>query len=128
MKPRLLLVVVVGLLASVVTAHGHHSFAATYQEDKTISVEGKIVQFQFRNPHSFVQILDSKGVRWALEWGGAAQLGGQGVTRESLKAGDVITVTGNPGRNASDNRVRMKTLYRKSDGFGWGTKAGEGVD
>ena len=128
MKPRLLLVAVVGLLVSIVTAYAHHSFAATYQEDKTISVEGKIVQFQFRNPHSFVQILDGKGVRWALEWGGAAQLGGQGVTRESLKAGDVITVTGSPGRNLSDNRVRMKTLFRKSDGFGWGTKDGEVFD
>jgi hypothetical protein len=128
MKLRLLLVAAVGLLALIVPVYAHHSFAATYQEDKTISVEGKIVQFQFRNPHSFVQILDSKGARWALEWGGAAQLGGQGVTRESLKAGDVITVTGSPGRNLSDNRVRMKTLFRKSDGFGWGTKDGEVFD
>ena len=34
----------------------HHSFAATYFEDKTETVEGELVQFLFRNPHSFVHV------------------------------------------------------------------------
>ena len=66
--------------------------------------------------------------RWAIEWGGAGQLGGQGVTRETLKPGDKVIITGNPGRNPADHRVRMVTLRRPSDGFGWGTAAGETFD
>ena len=132
MKGRLLVLLVVGVLLFGVTAYAHHSFAATYHEDKTVQIEGKLVQFMFRNPHSFVSIEapDENGVmlRWGVEWGGAGQLGGQGVTRETLKPGDVVTVTGNPGRNAADHRIRMLTLRRKSDGFGWGQRPGEVVD
>jgi hypothetical protein len=66
--------------------------------------------------------------RWAVEWGGTNQLGAQGVTRETLRPGDVVVITGNPGRNPADFRVRMLTLHRNSDGYGWGAKPGETVD
>src|SRR5688572_30350866 len=73
-------------------AYAHHSFAATYLEDQSVTIEGELVQFLFRNPHSFVHLnvkeKDGKMVRYAVEWGGAGQLGGQGVTRETLKIGD----------------------------------------
>lgn len=110
----------------------HHSFAAAYFEDKTTQVEGKLVQFQFRNPHSFIQleVKNSRGEieRWSIEWGGASQLGSQGITSETLKYGDLVTIFGNPGRVAEDRRIRMLWLRRKSDNFGWGQKPGEVVD
>jgi hypothetical protein len=131
-KGILLIVFTVALLAAGMTARAHHSFAATYDESKTVKIEGKLVQFMFRNPHSFVHVMapDDGGQeqRWAVEWGGAGQLGGQGVTRETLKPGDVVVITGNPGRNPADHRVRMVTLRRPSDGFGWGTQPGQTVD
>jgi len=97
MKRHLFIALLVaGTLACAVQLYAHHSFTATYHEDQTVKIEGKMVQFQFRNPHSFVQILDDKGIRWSVEWGGAGQLGGQGVTRETLKPGDVVVITGNP--------------------------------
>jgi hypothetical protein len=126
---RLLLVIVAMAALTGVRAYAHHSFAATYFEDKTMKIEGKLVQFQFRNPHSFVHVEapDEKGQvqRWAVEWGGASQLGGQGITSDTLKYGDVVIITGNPGRNPEDHRMRMQTLHRKSDGFGWGTRPGD---
>jgi hypothetical protein len=114
------------------TARAHHSFAATYHEDQTVKIEGKLVQFLFRNPHSFVHVEapDENGEmqRWAVEWGGVGQLAGQGITRETLKAGDVVAITGNPGRNPADHRLRMVTLKRPSDGFTWGQQPGQVVD
>src|SRR4051794_20249141 len=102
MKRRVLVLLLLAGLASGARLYAHHSFAATYHEDKIIKVEGTMVQFQFRNPHSFVQVdaPDEKGVmqRWGIEWGGAGQLGGQGVNRYTLKAGDHVIITGNPGR------------------------------
>jgi hypothetical protein len=131
-RGTLLIVVTVTLMVAGMTARAHHSFAATYDESKTVKIEGKLVQFMFRNPHSFVHIMapDDAGQeqRWAVEWGGAGQLGGQGVTRETLKPGDVVVITGNPGRNPADHRVRMVTLRRPSDGFGWGTQPGQTVE
>jgi len=47
---------VLGALALSVPASAHHSFAATYYEDKTVKIEGELVQFLYRNPHSFVHI------------------------------------------------------------------------
>lgn len=127
-----LAVLVIALVASATPGRAHHSFAATYDETRTVKIEGRLVQFLFRNPHSFVHVMapDENGQeqRWAVEWGGAGQLVGQGVTRESLKPGDIVVVTGNPARNAAEHRIRMATLRRPSDGFGWGVKPGETVD
>ena len=113
-------------------AYAHHSFAATYLEDRMVTIEGDIRQFLFRNPHSWVHIdvkeKDGTVVRYAVEWGGAGQLGGQGVTRETLKPGDYVVISGSPGRNPADHRVRMVTLRRPKDGFGWGQRPGEVVD
>ena len=113
-------------------AYAHHSFAATYLEDQTVSVEGELVQFLFRNPHSFVHVMvkekDGTMTRYAVEWGGTNQLGGTGVTRETLKPGDFVVISGSPGRNPADHRLRMVTLRRPKDGFGWGAKPGEVVD
>lgn len=132
MKRQLFFLVLAAMLVAGVMAYAHHSFTSTYFDDKTVKIEGKIVQFQFRNPHSFVTVLapDEKGEmqRWGVEWGGAGQLTGQGVTRYTLKAGDEVVITGRPGRTPSDHRLLMRTLLRKSDGFGWGSRDGQVVD
>jgi len=132
MKGRLLVVLTIAVAGAGMTARAHHSFAATYHEDRTVKIEGKLVQFLFLNPHSFVHVEapDDSGEmqRWAVEWGGVGQLAGQGITRETLKAGDVVVITGNPGRNPADHRMRMVTLRRPSDGFTWGQQPGQVVD
>ena len=128
------LVVLLGVGASIVgaQAYAHHSFAATYLEDQSVTIEGEMVQFLFRNPHSFVHVMvkekDGSMARYAVEWGGTGQLGGQGVTRDTLKPGDVVVVSGSPGRNPLDKRVRLVTLLRPKDGYVWGKRPGEVVD
>ena len=102
----------------------HHSFTATYDENTTIKIEGELVQFMFRNPHAFVAVMapDENGQmqRWGVEWGGAALSPARASRRDTLKARPPRIITGNPGRNAEDHRVRMRSLLRPSDGFGWG--------
>ena len=132
MNVRFAVALALTVAAATAGTRAHHSFAATYDESKMVTVEGKLIQFQFRNPHSFVHVMapDANGreQRWSIEWGAAGQLGGQGVSRDTLKVGDVVWILGNPGRNPADRRVRMLTLKRASDGFSWGDKAGETVD
>lgn len=107
----------------------HHSFAATYLEDKTITIEATVVQFLFRNPHSLVHVdapdETGKTQRWTVEWGSAGQLGGSGIARDTLKGGDVVLITGNPGRDPSEHRVRLLTIRRKNGEPLWGTRPGE---
>lgn len=131
---RTVLALIIG--ASVLcgmTAYAHHSVGAAYDSKKEIKLEGKLVQFLFRNPHSFVHIEapDEKGVmqRWAVEWGGASSLGGQGVSSTTLKVGDEVVITGNPARSTTEGyRLKLNTLLRKKDGFKWGGRPGEVVD
>ena len=119
-------------LVAIAPASAHHSFAATYFEDQTTKIEGDLVQFQFRNPHSYVhlQAPDEKGEmqRWAVEWAGTSQLANTGVTRESLKIGDQVVITARPSRVSGEYRVLMVRLVRPSDGFTWGSRGGEVVD
>jgi hypothetical protein len=123
MKRFLAVLVAAGACAAGAQVYAHHSFPDTYLENQRVTIEGELVQVLFRNPHSFVHVMvkERNGaiVRYAVEWVGAAELGGQGVTPNTLKIGDHVIISGTPGRNAADHRVRMIALRRPSDGFGW---------
>ena len=131
MMRRLLLGASAAFLLSSGAAYAHHSFQATYDTEKTITIKGTLVSFDFRNPHSFVHVMapDSDGQmqRWGIEWATASVLQRQGVTRTTFKPGDVVIITGSPGRDPGDHRIRMQSIHRPSDGFGWGDKPDEVV-
>jgi hypothetical protein len=133
MKTRLFLLVIAGVMVfGLITAYGHHSITSTYDASKEIKLEGKLVLILFRNPHVFLHmdVPNAKGTpeRWAIEWGGTAQLSGQGVTRDTFKTGDQLTIMGDPSRTIGERRAKMNTLERPSDGFVWGKRPGEVVD
>ncbi len=122
---------VVVALALSAQAWAHHSFAATYLEDQEVTIKGRLVQFLLRNPHSFVHIMveqpDGSMARYVVEWGSPAQLRGK-VSRDTLRPGDQVIISGNPSRNAADHRVRLLKFERPSDGWSWGMLAGETFD
>jgi len=123
MKYLLSVVLAAAALVSAGAAYAHHSFAATYFVDREITVEGTLTQFLFRNPHSFIKIqapdADGKMQIWSIEWGGSAQLDREHVTRDTLRPGDHVIATGNPGRDPSEHRIRLHKLVRPSDGWKW---------
>lgn len=101
----------------------HHSFPATYVMDDMETIEGVMVQFLFRNPHSFVHVMvadeeTGENQRYAVEWGGASALAGS-VDRSSLKPGDRVRISGQPGRNPEDHRLRMQSLEVVDGDFVW---------
>ena len=132
MMGRVLFVVIAASLVAGSAAYAHHSYAATYDVSKEIKLAGKLVQFVYRNPHSFVTIQapDPEGVqqRWAIEWSGSGQLANAGVTRESLKVGDQVVIIGRPSRVPGEFRALMVSLKRPADGFTWGGRAGQVVE
>src|SRR5579885_3248150 len=118
MKSKLLVLLFAGATILGVRAYAHHSFAATYFEDKKVTIDGKLVQFLYRNPHSFVHVEapDEKGQmqRWAVEWGAGLQLNRQGVTRETLHPGDHVIITvcacaPSPGRKTAGSGAAPST-------------------
>jgi hypothetical protein len=107
-----------GLLSGTAPIFGHHSVHGTYLEDAPFAkVEGTVIQFLLRNPHSYGRVEDAAHVIWDIEWGNGGKLGQQGVCSGSLKAGDHVVVTGNQGRNPSGHWLYLRTIDRPSDGF-----------
>ncbi|PYT72210.1 MAG: hypothetical protein DMG39_10635 [Acidobacteria bacterium] len=121
-KYAIVLLVVITLVGSS-CAYAHHSFAATYYIDRTQTIEGNIVEFLYRNPHSYIKVEapDDKGQKqvWAIEWAGGAQLAEEHVSRDTLKPGDHVIVSGNPARDAASHRIRIQNINRPSDGWKW---------
>jgi hypothetical protein len=128
---KMLLGIAVATLFAVPTL-AHHSFAAVYKSGESVTIEGKVVQFLFRNPHSVLHVVteeaDGSSTRWAIEWQGATQLGASGISTQTLRPGDPVIVTGTPGRIEAEHRMLLVTLQRTTDGLNWGNRAGEVVN
>ena len=129
---RMLLLSLSAAFVAGTAVYAHHSYSATYDTGHQVTLDGKLVQFAFKNPHSFVtvQAPDEKGVmqRWSVEWSGTGQLNNQGVTRETLRVGDMVVVVGNPSRVPGEYKALMVSLKRPLDGFSWGGRGGQAVD
>jgi hypothetical protein len=109
---------------------GHHSFSVYYLESDTIEVEGDVVEFQYKNPHSWVYVVGAEqpfGRRqaYAAEWGSTSALERNGITKLTLRVGDSVRIWGSPNRNPNDNRIRLKRIERRSDGWRWGQNGRE---
>lgn len=101
-------VALIGLLALVVTpalVNAHHSAVAFDLSKPHISVTGKVIQFIWRSPHTSInlEVVNAQGVTevWKWEGGGTVALVKSGITRDTIKPGDTLTISGNPLRDAS---------------------------
>lgn len=107
------------LMFGGVAVVAHHS-AAAFDTQKEVTINGTVKSYRFTNPH--VQLVvtvrkdDGSTVDVEVEAGAASVLNGLGFTRDSLKIGELVTVTGNPARLAPDREMLGKDLYKKSDG------------
>lgn len=109
---RGLLGVILGLLLPA-SLTAHHSFAAQYDRTKPVTLTGKVTRLEWMNPHIYfyIDVTDARGsvVNWAIEGGNPAGLYRNGWRKDSLKAGDVVTVDGWLARDGS-NLANLRTL------------------
>lgn len=99
-------------------ALAHHSFSAEYDNDKPITLSGKVTEMKWSNPHGWIYLDvtgdDGKVTNWALETSAANGLIRRGWRKEDLPAGTVLQVEGWQARNGSSTgNIRSVTL---SDG------------
>jgi hypothetical protein len=91
------------LVAAATPASSHHSFSM-FERDKQITLRGTVKEFQWTNPHSWIQLTvpgasGAAAVEWAIEGGSPNQLVRTGWAKDSLKPGDQVTVVTKPLRN-----------------------------
>ncbi len=91
-----------GTFAATPVVLAHHSFAATYDATKSVTLNGTISRVEFRNPHIWVY-LDVPGTSGVVSWGceGAApnQLFRQGWRPDTLQPGEKVTLEGFAARS-----------------------------
>lgn len=111
----------IGLLAATAaliaahSANAHHSFAAEFDANSPIDLTGTVTKVAWANPHTFfyMDVTNAKGdvENWALEMGSPNGLMRRGWTRDSMKIGDVVTVTGSRAKDGSfKGNARSVTL------------------
>jgi uncharacterized protein DUF6152 len=94
----------------------HHS-AAAFNTQQQVTVNGAITQYSFRNPHVYITVQvkkpDGSTSIMEVEAGAASVLNGLGFTKDSLAVGDVVTISGNPGRNNPDKLMLGRDLTKR---------------
>jgi len=106
-------------LAAPVAALAHHSISGVYDSGRQVTIDGRIVEFQFVNPHPVLILApsgDAAGDPWRLEMDNRYELADIGVTAKTFKPGEHVIATGSAARDESRSLYLVK-LDRPADGL-----------
>jgi hypothetical protein len=98
-------------------AYAHHSYAM-FDSTKTVALSGTVKEFQFTNPHSWIQVMapgpNGAVVEWSVQMGAPFELIRAGMGPETLKPGDKITIQIHPAKDG----VTAGSFLSATDGNG----------
>jgi len=100
MRVKALIITAVATFAFGVPASAHHSFAM-FDNEKSMTVEGQVKEFEWTNPHSWLRVMvmdqnTGKPLLWVFELSSPARLATLGMHSNSLKPGDAVSVNFHP--------------------------------
>jgi hypothetical protein len=102
-------------------AHADPRLGQTHIFLGTITIEGKLTEFRFQNPRTFLELrapdADGQMQTWQINWEDADYLSQTGIKPNTFKPGDQLIITGNLTR---PNTMHLVAVKRPKDGFSWG--------
>jgi uncharacterized protein DUF6152 len=105
MNPKVVALTAIVVTAFAAPASAHHSFAM-FDAESTVTLQGTVKEFEWTNPHSWLRVMvtDEKTGQlalWALELSSPARLKRMGMSADSVKAGDAVSVTFHPMKDGA---------------------------
>ncbi len=110
------------LMCAAAPAFAHHSFAM-FDADKTVTLKGTVKEFSWANPHAWIELMvvdqaTGKPVKYSFEMGSVARSTYDGWKKDSVKPGDVITVTMHPLKDGSRGGMYLSAELPGGQKFG----------
>ena len=112
--------VIIGIIAATsgTSLAAHHSWNTVFSEDKPIILKGTVAKVELVNPHGWIWIdvknPDGTVTKWGIEGGPPNGLVRNGITKDSLKIGEELTVRGYGSRDGSNLLAGVQ--YERADG------------
>jgi hypothetical protein len=117
--PVTVVVTMVAALGVPAVVAGHHSIAGMYDNQRPVTIDGVVTQFQFVRPHPYLDLRDARTSQtWRFEMDSRGELARIGMDEQTLKPGDRLVVTGSLARRET-NRAYVERLQRPADGYGY---------
>jgi hypothetical protein len=108
-----------GSLMVAAAIEAHHSFAAEFDLNRPVAVTGNVTKVEWTSPHAwiFIEVKNDQGGidAWAIELVGANNLMRRGLTRDTFKVGDAVTIEGFGARDGT-NTANASAVIMASTG------------
>ena len=119
----------VGLLLAAVPMWAHHAFAAEFDQNKPLKLQGTVVKWEVTNPHSWIHMNvkgdDGKTTLWMIQGGSPNNLYRLGFNKSSLPEGSQIIVEGYQAKDGSTRAVGKNVIFADGRKLFLGLQAGE---
>ena len=108
--------VVFGILLGTAPTWAHHSFAAEFDRNKVVNLEGTIVKMEWVNPHAWIHVAvknpDGTSTNWMVEANTPNGLLRRGFTKKSLEEGTEVLIRGYQAKSG-DNKINGSSMTFK---------------